>query len=287
MDETWAKEQARRQITGATPEEMAQVGTGRYGPNAHLPEYTKRALELGAVAGRVPLASPRVIAGPITTARADRLRKPTADRTPLPVGRILMTMVAAPLLATAVLVGTGVATTPDTAGIDAQALASAPIDRAAYASTDAKVNALARIPSTTLAAQYLSNSSPGWTTLDESERNAMRAIWLRYTADPQSFLNLEQDQQWFFKQAFDSYLLELGRTTGDAKPLIDRGRLYLSNLGSPAYPNAARWKWREGTLIIPSDPSLEALAQNGSQAGRWFDWFKRGLATWGLHPRVD
>lgn len=180
------------------------------------------------------------------------------------------------LLAAAVF-ATGFAAAPSTEGVDVAALTSGTFDSKHYAPTDPAVARLANVPATVLRQRYLKGAK--WSWMNDSQRNALRACWLRYTHNPEAFNKISLDDQDYFLRAFDSYLLDLGRSSGQSQPLIDRGHLYLSGLDHQRDHAMALDKWREGTRYLPHDPSLEWLSSGGTASGKLFQWLWRGAYT--------
>ena len=177
------------------------------------------------------------------------------------------------LLAACAAFATGMATAPDTSGVDTAAIVSAPIDPARYATDDAQVQALATLSAATLHAQHLDGVPADYGRLDERQRAAVVAAWQAWLRDPSAFDGL--DSRDYYLHAFDSYLLHLGHATGDREPLIDRGRLQLAN-----HESLARQRWSDASIMFPDDPLLEALATEHSPVARAWHWTGRGIFHW-------
>lgn len=177
------------------------------------------------------------------------------------------------LLAACAAFATGMATAPDTTGVDTTAIVSAPIDQDRYATDDPQVQALAALPPAALYAQYLDGVPAHYGRLDERQRAAVAAAWQAYLRDPSAFDGLASRD--YYLHAFDSYLLHLGHATGDREPLIDRGRLHLAN-----HESIARQRWSDASIMFPDDPLLEALATEHSLPARAWHWIGRGVFHW-------
>jgi hypothetical protein len=290
MPYNYYDEQVRKATNGTTQADVNAAGTGQYGQNADQPDHVKQYLEGAQKAVRMftPPSPPAYVPGPSVYPRSGHPAKPaksapaaSPDSPPVRYGAKLMAgLLCLAVLGIAGLIGTGIATTPDTAGINAAALSHGQIDPRTYSSPSPAVAQLAQIPSSTLYDRQLKGKLAYWANMEQPQRDAVMASWQRYMQDPKSFLALEPILQDSFLALFDTYLLALGQSTGQAQPLIDRGRLYLSGLDSKESLELARSKWGEGALLLPRDASLAALADDHTLSGRTQAWIARGLNTW-------
>lgn len=70
----------------------------------------------------------------------------------------------------------------------------------------------------------LKGASPDWNTLDQRQRQAVAAAWIRYTRNPSSFSRLRVEQRTYIFAAFRSYLAYLAQR-GDQHAAADLRRL--------------------------------------------------------------
>ena len=177
------------------------------------------------------------------------------------------------LLVACAAFATGMATAPDTTGVDTAPVIAGAIDPSDYAVVEPQVQALAGSDADQLHARFLADAPPVWGRLDPQQQAAVAAAWQRYLRDPAGFAGA--DTRAYYLQAFDGYLLALGHARGDRQALIDRGRLQLAE-----HESLARQRWSDASILFPDDPLLEALATEHSLPGKAWHWTGRGVFHW-------
>lgn len=121
---------------------------------------------------------------------------------------------------------------------------------------NARVEELARTPSSVLYARHLRGSTTRYEAMSAVQKDALAAAWTRYLSDPFAFNRLQMEQQQYFQAAFDSFLLH------DRSPasLVRRGELYALGLAESYDLQLAESKWREGLALVPDSKELQAKA---------------------------
>ncbi|RYG39121.1 MAG: hypothetical protein EON93_00705 [Burkholderiales bacterium] len=278
-------DRSRWQQWGTTQQDASKAGTIN-GPLSGSPDILKIGFEQQQAQFRRMDEQRAAEAQFFTHGTSTYVPSGPKTRTQKAVSKIAKIAIFTPILAVLLIIATGAATSTATTGVDREAIVLASPDANFYATSDRSVLALSGVSTTKLLSEHFPIlSARQWSELNDGQRIAVQAMWLRYLKNPKTFLAMNEHHQNRTLVLFDLYLRSLGEKTSHAQPYIDRGRLYLSGLDPVYVPytareGRARSAWFGGALALPNNPQLASLAGDGPWDDMLYQQFIRGWNVW-------